>query len=812
MENLTENFFFRDQDDTVNTFFLENFEDVSMDSLPLGYSKSTVEELQAANKTIKRMKQNEEEKNVFSIAELKAQLLSSLNDLEVLEQKQTFGAPIKLSSITGRPFPTKSAPPPPSFIRYNFQKPVTVFSLPPTIPEQSNNVSESIGAAIHVANPHVASNSMDTSKVNNNDILAKITKAFERHQRMLDDFDSTPQVKLQQNQVPSLGRSPVTSLSFSDMLEPQMSTADQLNKNLDSIPILRSDNTTHYTEAFGDVLSKPSVTSNNFQEVNTLTSSLENIHDVHHKMTLNDSANNNSITHNTHHEVINELSTVPFRDTDGQSVTKLKKHKSPEETKFQPISENINVQGPLGFQSNRADHGQHEEANPNPPPSTIEEIKFGLNEKFFQNSPITKSTPALASSDDEAFYSSLDPTQEALLMRMLKRPVRDPDRVLDVPICNTPDSVKSEIQVNNDLIRRDEAQDSASNSNYRVPAKLPRFRGAPGGITDPEEFLEIFGRNCTAYGVPIQRFPAIMATCLDNINARWFESYLGSLNGNVHWHEIATTFCNHFQNPNITMEWLAQLRSLKMDKDGIQRYSDQFINLAQKLNWNLGDDMVIYQYKSGLSTWMLDQLSVAESNHLLALETHSNNSIRAITVEILAKLAIRIEANKAIRRREPQHEVPSTDKQFKIHKKCSFCGFNGHTDDVCRKKQSNITQTTVSGVNDFRKSDGNRQIQTNKTEVAIQQGNRDTLRVPSIPNNKIYRDKSTLTCFRCNKKGHIAPECTSSSPSPNIKRLEIVDQVSAALESVFDIKSNVSSSSRDLERHAILRVFQYLAL
>ena len=47
------------------------------------------------------------------------------------------------------------------------------------------------------------------------------------HQQLVDNFDSTPQVKLQQNQLPTFECSPVSHLSFSDMLEPQMSTTDQ---------------------------------------------------------------------------------------------------------------------------------------------------------------------------------------------------------------------------------------------------------------------------------------------------------------------------------------------------------------------------------------------------------------------------------------------------------------------------------------------------------------------------------------------------------------------------------------------------------
>ena len=402
---------------------------------------------------------------------------------------------------------------------------------------------------------------------------------------------------------------------------------------------------------------------NGIQEDDIPASIHENIHDVHHEMTLNDSYSNNSPTHLPYSGATNTVSTAPARVTYGKQVENLKKPKRRKQTQFQPISRNIEFQRHPLMQLNSTDHGRNENACYGPAQSTIEEIKFDSEQINFENSSITKLVPSMTNHDEEASYSLLDSIQQALLAKMLQQPIQRPDRISEVLMDEPPDQSKSDSQINNSLIRKEDTRDLRSSSLFRVPSKLPRFRGGSGGINDPEEFLEIFGRICYAHGVPIQRFPAIMATCLDNINARWFESYLGSLNRDVHWQEIASTFCNHFQNPNIAiMQWLSQLHSLRMDKDEIQRYSDQFITFAQKLNWNLGDDMVIYQYKSGLSTWMLDQLSVAESNHLLALETQSSNSVKAITVKILAKLAIRIEANKAIQIREPQQSSLPTEK------------------------------------------------------------------------------------------------------------------------------------------------------
>src|SRR6185437_704474 len=110
--------------------------------------------------------------------------------------------------------------------------------------------------------------------------------------------------------------------------------------------------------------------------------------------------------------------------------------------------------------------------------------------------------------------------------------------------------------------------------------------------------------------------------------------------------------------------WMAQIRALKMEPEGMQRYSDQFIGLANKLNLDLSDGMTIYQFKMGLSAWMLDQLSVAESNHLLAMKTQES-SVRPISVEILVKLAIRIEANKRMQGAS-NYNAGSNDRNLRL--------------------------------------------------------------------------------------------------------------------------------------------------
>ena len=67
-----------------------------------------------------------------------------------------------------------------------------------------------------------------------------------------------------------------------------------------------------------------------------------------------------------------------------------------------------------------------------------------------------------------------------------------------------------------------------------------------------------------------------------------------------------------------------------------------------------------------------------------------------------------------------------------------------------------------------------------KPNYSTYQGNRpqqhigDQQHTSTIPyNNRAPRDINTVTCNRCNKKGHYATNCKFVA-NPNIKRLEIV--------------------------------------
>ena len=117
MENKTSKKFFPLRD-AVNTFLLNSSADTTMDSFSPACAETAIQSLEAASHAIERMLQNPElaqpKIDVFDTATLKTQLLRSLNDLKKLEHMQSFIPTVRLSPISGKSFPTKPAPLPPT--------------------------------------------------------------------------------------------------------------------------------------------------------------------------------------------------------------------------------------------------------------------------------------------------------------------------------------------------------------------------------------------------------------------------------------------------------------------------------------------------------------------------------------------------------------------------------------------------------------------------------------------------------------------------------------------------------------------------
>ena len=135
-------------------------------------------------------------------------------------------------------------------------------------------------------------------------------------------------------------------------------------------------------------------------------------------------------------------------------------------------------------------------------------------------------------------------------------------------------------------------------------------------------------------------------------------------------------FIGHFQNPNAAIIWQDKIHQLHVDNTGVQRYTDQFVRLAHRLKWELNSSTAIYQYKRGLSDWILEGITATEA---AALTTTGNKP----DVKILGKMALSIEAN---RRKKSFDNSNKFSKNNKKIIQCGYCNKFGHTDQDCRMK------------------------------------------------------------------------------------------------------------------------------
>jgi len=181
----------------------------------------------------------------------------------------------------------------------------------------------------------------------------------------------------------------------------------------------------------------------------------------------------------------------------------------------------------------------------------------------------------------------------------------------------------------------------------KVPNNLPVFRSGRNGIEDPLEFIEHFERICKANQIQDKRYVALMALCVDSTDVQWIEKF--SKENDVSWEVFQMAFIAHFQHPDIQSVLLGKIHKLKMDGDGVQRYSDRFIQLATRVGWNLNDRTAVYQFKKGLPNWLLCQLATAEAT------LHGE-----VSVEMLAKIALQIEVtDQQIQHQSRKYEMGS---------------------------------------------------------------------------------------------------------------------------------------------------------
>ena len=265
-----------------------------------------------------------------------------------------------------------------------------------------------------------------------------------------------------------------------------------------------------------------------------------------------------------------------------------------------------------------------------------------------------------------------------------------------------------------------------------VPSNLPKFRHE-NKFEEPIEFLESFNKVMKAHNISEDRYLQLLPLCLDSVDGQWLATNSEVLKA-LDWSDFMNSFIEHFQHPNAAVSWQDKIRQLHVDNNGVQKYTDQFIRLAKRLEWELDSTTAIYQYKQGLPEWILDSITAAEAATLATSNIKPN-------VEMLGKMALNIEASK----RKKSMENSKYLKNDKIIK-CTFCHKLGHLEPDCRIKIAEKRKSTTSS-----SPSKDEKNQTNSTS----NGNSEKSKTP----NKSTKPPDGYICRICNKPGHWIQRC-----------------------------------------------------
>ena len=198
-----------------------------------------------------------------------------------------------------------------------------------------------------------------------------------------------------------------------------------------------------------------------------------------------------------------------------------------------------------------------------------------------------------------------------------------------------------------------------------------------------------------------------------------------------------------------------------MGAEGLQRYADQFIELASRLRWGLDEENTIYQFKAGLLPWLAEQLSAAEANFNLMRKV-SGLDEASVSVDLLMKMGLSIEANRDLQSKTSQNsgKIASRENNSKgsygtngkgPYPPCDHCGKRSHPAKDCWNKRADDSKGSTAPRNDSAMLKNNKPINTQALKST------DARKSPNKTSERT--DISKIECFRCGKLGHYLNRC-----------------------------------------------------
>jgi hypothetical protein len=252
---------------------------------------------------------------------------------------------------------------------------------------------------------------------------------------------------------------------------------------------------------------------------------------------------------------------------------------------------------------------------------------------------------------------------------------------------------------------------------------FPKFNSKT--TLDAMEFLEEFKDVCFSANIDPSRYISYLYNCVDHSTARWVRLYVKE-RPQTSWGQFCADFSKHYSSTNLPEMWKRQLKALVATNSptSVIVYSDQFIDLADKIGYDFEDKHLLKMYIKGLPVSVRHAvIAVAEAKQI--------HELRGLIDQTLELANDYIDAAPA--------RVPN----------CTYCRMDNHTNEQCYfQKQGVASKNTVS-------TNSNNNNNRNTTGYK-----------PKSKPNVGQRDKSTVTCTKCKQLGHYANECTTPKETP----------------------------------------------
>jgi hypothetical protein len=279
---------------------------------------------------------------------------------------------------------------------------------------------------------------------------------------------------------------------------------------------------------------------------------------------------------------------------------------------------------------------------------------------------------------------------------------------------------------------------------------------------DPHKFLSNFERMCDSFSIEDKNKIKVLQLCLDEISNVWLTD-IKERYPSIAWVNLRNRFLGHFSNPNLMIHWQEAIRNLRMT-DGVQRYSDAFLDLAKKLHWSLEDSTTIFQYKQGLTKEIQLALRNTEATAIMTSDRDAKIFNQAVEVNISVityiKMALSIEANS---------EVINRSSDVRSFAKSQSMGYTQSRTTTAKAPDSRAESKTLKREKEFVcfncNKPGHRSFECKLPKRKFE-GRTTATRFPP--------PAEEIVCAKCKKKGHLASNCPDDrAKQPEVRRVHL---------------------------------------